>query len=337
MEKITISSKIDSKFEFEMSAIGVDLKLGKALFETEISKGIKYSVNCINESGKLWSVTIPKGLIPNGSYAFTLCVIADEYYFEPVKGKLEVVSSEIIEVLGVPANKQQPKEKDTSTKKPTAKKVTAKKPKINEDNNISDELIESPHVEEKHEPTTQKPKFDLFKSKEYIEEMESERNKEVKYSNRKFDTIYPIDNMPKSVLTKKGVKAEELKSSLQDNNVDVIIENEQPKIITETPVETPVETQESVTESELSNVPAKRKRFFADIITTSVQETPDANTRVKKIINDSKQPKTEKTPVPESTKAESNFMEEVEYMKAVNRKREMNKKVRNLIKSTTKK
>ena len=115
MDKITISSKMDSTFGFEMTAQGINLKDARALFQTEITKGITYDILCDHIKGDRWSVTIPKGLIDDGAYDFKLCVIIEDFYFEPVKGKLDVISEHIIKVFGVPEEKQEEKQEPTKT------------------------------------------------------------------------------------------------------------------------------------------------------------------------------------------------------------------------------
>lgn len=115
MDKITISSKMDSTFGFEMTAQGINLKDARVLFQTEISEGITYDILCNHIKGDKWSVTIPKGLIDDGAYDFKLCVIVEDFYFEPVKGKLDVISEHIIKVFGVPEEKQKEKQELTKT------------------------------------------------------------------------------------------------------------------------------------------------------------------------------------------------------------------------------
>lgn len=135
MDKITISSKMDSTFGFEMTARGINLKDARALFQTEISKGITYDILCDHIKGDKWSVTIPKGLINDGAYDFKLCVIIEDFYFEPVKGKLNVISEHIIKVFGVSEEKQEEKQEPTKNEdvKSIVKRLKERQKESNEE------------------------------------------------------------------------------------------------------------------------------------------------------------------------------------------------------------
>lgn len=218
MEKITISSKIDSKFEFEMTAQGIDLKDGKVFFQIKKSDDIFYDVKCQHENGDRWSVTVPKGLIKNGSYNFKLCVIVEDFYFEPVEGQLNVISAQVIQVSGIDQNK---KEKDDKAKDKTVKeeiiieetkddekiiesdnekqiveKDEKDDDKVSEDNEIVEELKDD-------EETVKDDKEIEKETEDNKEETEDDANKRIKEYLNKINTepLFTVDLEPTPTVT----------------------------------------------------------------------------------------------------------------------------------------
>jgi len=312
MENITISSKIDSTFEFEMTATGVDLSSSIASFQTEISSGIRYNVNCVKGEDRKWSVTIPKGLIPNGSYKFSLCVVVDEFFFEPVTGKLNVVSAEIIKVSGIPVEMEPAKEK------PAKKEKVVKKDKAlaNENEDDGKAPIQTINTVKKiiAERAEHRDKFPFFKSKQDLAEE--------KFQNRKFPTIYPTE-LPKSVRSKiKPTTEEETKKDevqVDDTPIEATIE-----VTVEAP---PVVTPE-VTAVKKKPVPSKRaktKKPSTKKKEKVIEDTIDPNQRVKDILSSINNPK--ETPSSEiaidvmETQEPDKFFDEIEGMKKLNERR----------------
>jgi hypothetical protein len=336
MENITISSKIDSTFEFEMTASGIDLDSGKAVFQTEISSGINYDVDCKKEKGKLWSVTIPKGLIPNGAYNFSLCVIVDEYFFEPVTGKINVVSAETIKVSGVQVDMEP--EKETPSKKTTGKTSdgTTGKPSDGTTKKAIKEEIDASsgqsiknikrRISERQESKAMSP---FFKTEEDI--------KEEKYEKREFDTIYPAKDVPKSAKPKyKSVFVPPLSEKVEKLDEDV--EQEPEEIIEENPIVVEKETPEVKAPEIVEN--AVKDDVTVDEVILFDKETPDVNERVRNILSSTKNPPVtppELTVKVVETQKPGKFFEDLDAMKELNEKRKLNKKIKDVIKNVTKK
>jgi hypothetical protein len=135
MDRITISSKIDSTFEFEMLADGINLDDSDVRLRIEQSKDIANVIRCNNVKDNMWTVTIPKGLVPNGGYKFTLDVNVDDFHFEPASGKITVVNEKTIKVYGVDQEQPKPKSKPK-------KKVEESKEIIDEMKTESEETVE---------------------------------------------------------------------------------------------------------------------------------------------------------------------------------------------------
>ena len=207
MKNITISSKIDSTFDFEMSSVGIDTKKSKPLFQVDVSPGIHYAVECKKKTGSKWSVTIPKGLIHNGSYKFKLCVIVDEFYFEPIKGQITVVSAKTIEVSGVPVKVEQSKVKeDASPIKESIKDRVVETP-VNNPN----PKIEKPTLDPEPTPTMPEIKVEETKSADL-------RVKDILESLNNFttpDATTTISNIIESSTSKSSGFLKEVEHMLQ--------------------------------------------------------------------------------------------------------------------------
>lgn len=128
MENIVISNNIDNSFEFDATAQGLDIKSGKLLLHVAVSDQLSYTIKCTHIAGVKWAINIPKNTFENGTFDYTLSVIVDNFYFEPMVGKLEVVHDDSITVV---ASEQA---NDTTAKpkveKPKAEKTKAEKTKV---------------------------------------------------------------------------------------------------------------------------------------------------------------------------------------------------------------
>ena len=322
MEKITISSKIDSTFEFEMTAHGISLRNSKTLFQTEVKPGIKYDVECKNVEGKLWEVTIPKGLIPNGSYDFNLCVIAEEFFFTPVTGKLNVVSAKTIKVSGVQVELDDEEETKEETKKVDETVTETVAPIISDDGTRSKVQMIKDRINERKRPSPS-PRYQFFKTDK---ELEEER-----LANKKYKTIFTeneLDNKP--IKTETTPVVEDITESVEiddvlDHELDtsVKLDTTDVKDIVEDVVETTPEKKVLPTLPPMFN---KSKEV--------VEATVDPNDKVKEILSNINEP----TPIPTIEVTETGtFFDELDEMKEINKRRKTNRAVKDAIRKTTKK
>lgn len=87
--KITLNA--ETNFEFELSVKGIDVNAADVRFGLE-KNGVRFQFSCGRKNGS-WSVNVPPlsnfGL-SEGLYKYTIEVIANGYYFAPVKGTAEV-------------------------------------------------------------------------------------------------------------------------------------------------------------------------------------------------------------------------------------------------------
>lgn len=150
--KISLNTK--TIFEFELDVKGIEVESADTRFGLE-KNGICFQFSCVKKD-ETWSVDIPAldtfGL-SEGLYKYTIEVIADGYYFAPVKGTAEVAAS--AEVKG------------SLVKKDVKVAVTAIKPKEEKKEKKSKKKEEKKEVEVKVVETTTKRKS---KKKEEINE-----------------------------------------------------------------------------------------------------------------------------------------------------------------------
>lgn len=91
--KITLNAT--TTFEFELDVKGIEVGSADVRFGLE-KNDIHFQFNCKKKSGGAWSVSVPAlssfGL-KEGLYKYAIEVIADGYYFAPVKGTAEVAAA----------------------------------------------------------------------------------------------------------------------------------------------------------------------------------------------------------------------------------------------------
>ena len=89
---LKISLNTATTFEFELDVKGI--QIGSAVVRFGLEKGgIHFLFKCTKKSGGAWSVNVPalsSFNLSEGLYKYTIEVIADGYYFAPVKGTAEV-------------------------------------------------------------------------------------------------------------------------------------------------------------------------------------------------------------------------------------------------------
>jgi len=89
---LKISLNAETTFEFELAVKGIQLGSADVRFGLE-KNGTHFQFKCAKKSGGAWAVSVPalsSFNLSEGLYKYTIEVIADGYYFAPVKGTAEV-------------------------------------------------------------------------------------------------------------------------------------------------------------------------------------------------------------------------------------------------------
>ena len=308
IENIIISSKIDSTFEFEMVAQGINLEDARVLFQTEVTKDVNYDVLCQHIQGDKWSCTIPKSLISDGAYNFKLCVIVEDFYFEPVKGMLSVVSEKTIEVFGVTSDAKKPKPtKPTKPKKTNedadsiVKKILDKQKETGNEEPVIPSVLSDAQEQASEEIITEESEV-VNESEEIVEETPAEIIEE------------PTDEIEEVI---EEEDTEEITDSVQEE----IIEEEEPSITIEvTPTPASIVSERSIfTEGRRRELANKKVQ---DVLESLKNTTPSQETI---------------TPEVTGTQEPGKFFEQLDEMKALNEKRQKNKIVKQAIDKSKKK
>ncbi len=325
IDSITISSKIDSEFEFEMTAQGIKLQDATVLFQTEITPDITYDVRCKHVTSDRWSVKIPKSLIPNGSYNFKIAVIVEELIFEPVKGILRVVSEEIIEISGVDAKVKKPANKKPESTPEVTPELT---PEVTEPKKVKENLLASLPKLQEQQSVAPKAKPPVVTANEAqlktVQMKEGEGHEE----------------LIKRIIEERKRKAqvsetEQVTTPVPEPEVSVtptleVTETIEPEQPTSTPVVTATPTlDETVT-------PTTKKVVSENSIFVENARRKRANSAVKDIVSNMNNP--QPTPEVTGTVEPGKFFDDLEELKKLNEKKAKNKAVRDAIeKSKTKK
>ncbi len=148
--KITLNA--ETSFEFELSVSGIDVSKAKVRFGLE-KNGVTLQFPC-KKKGEKWNVVVPPldsfGL-KEGLYSHTIELIANGYYFAPVKGTAEVAPA--ASVTGSLVNK------DVKVKV-TGIKVTESKPIIEtqkrKTNKVTPVKTKRPDLPKKIKPLVEK-------------------------------------------------------------------------------------------------------------------------------------------------------------------------------------
>lgn len=90
---VSINHTKENVIEFEMTTDGVETKGMSVRFIIE-AKGMELGFMCKKKKGDEWSVKLPDlPMLERTAYKFHVDVIADGYYFEPMKGTLNVTGT----------------------------------------------------------------------------------------------------------------------------------------------------------------------------------------------------------------------------------------------------
>ncbi len=129
---ISFTNTKDTEFEFELSIEGLSDANAKVRFVID-TPNISFSFACKPLGSKMWSVIIPAmSHIERTTFPFHIEVIAEGYYFEPLKGVASVVASpELYVSTPVPTTARKP-EVNAPTPKPTntASPVVSPRPSL---------------------------------------------------------------------------------------------------------------------------------------------------------------------------------------------------------------
>lgn len=124
---ITINNTKKNTLEFDVSIQGLDTKDVDVKFVIK-TKGMDLAFAAKHDKGDTWSVTIPElPMVEKTTYKCHVCVVADGYYFEPMKGTVNIVGSHEIytttpkNVTLEPDDKKKEEKKDTSKDKKPVK------------------------------------------------------------------------------------------------------------------------------------------------------------------------------------------------------------------------
>lgn len=151
---VTITNAKKNTLQFELSIEGLEAKEVSVRFVVETAKGIELGFMCKNSDGEKWEVNIPKlEMLEKTAYPFHIDVIADGYYFEPMKGTINVVGSQQIYA-------SEPKNTTLAPPKPSTPVPAAKKgesTKVGKDIKKKDTSIQKKPSEMKPEEVTKKP------------------------------------------------------------------------------------------------------------------------------------------------------------------------------------
>jgi hypothetical protein len=147
--KLTLNA--ETNFEFELSVKGIDVGEADVRFGLE-KNGVHMQFKCGRKSGA-WSVNVPplsSFNLGEGLYKYTIEVIANGYYFAPVKGTAEVapaaeVSGNLVKKdvkvavsgIKVTEGKKYPKKavlKENPLAKPMKKRLSESENKFNSTN-----------------------------------------------------------------------------------------------------------------------------------------------------------------------------------------------------------
>lgn len=149
---ITISNVKENVLEFDVEIKGIDTDETTVRFIIEVNK-MKLSFDC--EKGKeekLWSVKIPAlSILETTSYPFHIDVIVDGYYFDAMKGSINVVGTHEIyttkpkNITLAPFKKKEEKvdKKPTKEKSSTKDKKVVKLKKKSSTKGIAEKIIQS--------------------------------------------------------------------------------------------------------------------------------------------------------------------------------------------------
>jgi len=124
---VTITNLKENILDFELSAEGIEAKDIVVKFVIE-ADGIEFAFPAKKAKGKSWTVTIPKmPTLERTTYNYCINAVTDGYYFEPLKGKVNVVGPQEV-FATVPKQTAKPKDKppatETKAQKPEKKKIS---------------------------------------------------------------------------------------------------------------------------------------------------------------------------------------------------------------------
>jgi len=113
---LTAPGNRDSTFEFELKTEGVNLADCRVYFVLQ-DEGFNYELPCKKINETFWSITIPKKLSTSKNRQYTVCVIAEDFHFEPVKGDIKFINKDDVQVK-LPNRNEAPAQPNIKTQPP---------------------------------------------------------------------------------------------------------------------------------------------------------------------------------------------------------------------------
>lgn len=91
-ETLKITHNRETSFEFELNVTGISTESAIVRFMINVMDSFSISFLCVHGDENKWNVTIPPldNFMEEGNHTFTIEMIAEGFYFAPVKGTAEV-------------------------------------------------------------------------------------------------------------------------------------------------------------------------------------------------------------------------------------------------------
>lgn len=258
---VTINNTKKNVLEFDVSISGLDTKDVEVKFVIKTKK-MDLVFAAKHEKGDTWSVNIPElPMVEKTTYKSSVVVIADGYYFEPMKGSVNVVGSHEV-YSSTPKN---------TTLEPTSndKKEEKSGEKSKEDNNTKKTEKEDKKETPKEEGKDVKKKTSKFSIKETSVSPPPEPENSVEHLARKLieetktdvDVIDPKSVALNKILQEKATKVTELKKEITEPTVIETTEMPTPTVVV--PVDDKKQKVIEVLESVGIQPRSKRRRKFS--------------------------------------------------------------------------
>lgn len=153
-DMVSINNTKENTLEFDLSLQGISPADMEVRFVVE-AVGMEIAFKCVKQENGKWKVDLPiLPILEKTMYQFHFSIIADGYYFEPLRGSINVVGSAELYVSqpkNIKALPTEPVEEITDEKKDEEAKKEAKKEEEKEE-----KKVEKEEKEEKEEKKDKK-------------------------------------------------------------------------------------------------------------------------------------------------------------------------------------
>lgn len=242
---VTITNTKKNTIQFDLSIEGLEANNVSVRFVVETAKDMELGFLCKQQDGDKWEVDIPEiEILEKTAYPYHIDVIADGYYFEPLKGTMNVVGSQQIYASSPKTKTDAPPKKKKATKKTDEKagrnidkKDTsiAKKPSELSKKEVSKTLDAAKKAVDKTAPAKKKaPVKEEADVHQIIQEAkeEAEKNRSegaaavVKNTLERVEKSDPIITPLKEDKTESEQEVEEKQTSEHDEKIRAILESQ---------------------------------------------------------------------------------------------------------------